>query len=105
MAKSYAIKESLRQMYDSSSVEVDADHLARWVEWIESEGSRTFRDLAKTARKHFDVILLAIETGVNSAYRVGLNAKVQFSKRLANGYHRSDRLSRIVYFRDPCRFV
>ena len=99
------MKESLRQMYDSPSVEVAADHLARWVEWVEKEGSRAFRALAKTVRTHFDGILLAIETGVNNAYQEGLNAKVQFSKRLANGYHRSDRLSRIVYFRDSCRFV
>ena len=99
------MKESLRQMYDSPSVEVAADHLARWVEWVEKEGSRAFRALAKTVRSHFDGILFAIETGVNNAYQEGLNAKVQFSKRLANGYRRSDRLSRIVYFRDSCRFV
>ena len=105
VAKSYAMKESLRQMYDSPSVEVAADHLARWVEWVEKEGSRAFRALAKTVRSHFDGILFAIETGVNNAYQEGLNAKVQFSKRLANGYRRSDRLSRIVYFRDSCRFV
>lgn len=105
IARSYAMKESLRQLYDCTSVEVARDHLARWVEWAAEEGSRGFRALAKTVRTHFEGILLAIETGVNNAYQEGLNARVQFSKRLANGYRRSDRLSRIVYFRDSCRFV
>ena len=99
------MKESLRQLYDSPSIEVAKDHLDRWADWAERERSKEFRVLAKTVRRHFDGILLAIETGVNNAYQEGLNARVQFSKRLANGYHHRDRLTRIVYFRDSCRFV
>ena len=99
------MKESLRQLYDSPSSGVAKDHLDPRAAWGALGGSKEVRVRAKTVRRHFDGILLAIETGVNNAYQEGLNARVQFSKRLANGYHHRDRLTRIVYFRDSCRFV
>lgn len=104
VATSYAMKESLRQMY-SSPPELARDHLERWVVWAENDGSRNFKALAKTVRGHFDGIIRAIETGINNAYQEGLNGRIQFTKRLANGYHRRDRLKRMVFFRDSCRFV
>lgn len=104
IARSYAMKESLRQMY-TSPPEVAEDHLRRWIAWVESEGSKGFKALAKTVRQNFNGIIRAIETGINNAYQESLNGRVQFTKRLANGYHRRDRLSRMVFFRDSCRFV
>lgn len=104
IARSYAMKESLRQLY-TLPAELARDHLSRWVTWVMRNGSKNFIALAKTVRTNFEGIIRAIETGVNNAYQEGLNAKIQFTKRLANGYRRRDRLKRMVFFRDSCRFV
>lgn len=103
IATSYAMKESLRQTY-SLPLELARDHLARWVEWVEDCGSKAFKALAKTVKAQFEGILRAIETGINNGYQESLNGRIQFTKRLANGYHRRDRLKRMVFFRDACRF-
>ncbi len=104
VAASYAMKESLRQMY-SLPAELAREHLRQWVEWVDESGSKAFKALSKTVKSHFEGIIRAIETGVNNGYQEGLNAKVQFTKHLANGYHRRDRLIRMVFFRDSCRFA
>ncbi len=104
IAMSYAMKESLRRMY-TLPPELARDHLHRWVEWVERSGSKAFRALAKTVKRHFEGIIRAIETGINNGYQENLNGRVQFTKRLANGYRRRDRLKRMVFFRDACRFA
>lgn len=99
---SYAMKESLRQMYESPP-KLAREHLTRWIQWVEGDGSKKFKALAKTVKQHFDGIIRAIETEINNEYQKGLNAKIQLTKRLANGYHKRDRLIRMVFFRDSCR--
>lgn len=54
---------------------------------------------------NYEGIIRAIETGVNNGYQEGLNGRIQFTKRLANGYHRRDRLKRMVFFRDSCNYI
>lgn len=103
IAMSYAMKESLRRTFTMPS-ELARNHLARWVVWVERSGSKAFKSLAKTVKRFFEGIIRAIETGVNNGYQESLNGRVQFTKRLANGYRRRDRLKRMVFFRDACRF-
>lgn len=91
-------------MYSSPS-EVARDHLGQWTEWVESEESKGFKTLAKTVKQSFEGIIRAIETGVNNAFHESLIGRIQFTKRLANGYCRRDRLKCMVFFRDSYKFM
>lgn len=97
---SYMMKESLRQVFDYTDEVAAAYHLREWYRWVMAEGSKNFRSLAKTVRTHFKGIVLSIKYGINNGFQEGLNAKVQLTKRLANGYRDPDSLARMVYFRD-----
>ena len=90
IATSYAMKESLRQVY-SLPLELARDHLVRWVEWVMDCGSRAFKALAKTVKAQLEGILRAIETGINNAYHESLNGRMCSQKGL-----RTDIIEEIV---------
>jgi len=103
IGRSYKMNMSLRETLDYESPNMAIHHLIGWIKWVEEEGTKNFKALAKTVKKHLLGIILALRTGINNGFQEGLNARVQFSKRLANGYHREDRLGRIVYFREAAK--
>lgn len=100
---SYQMNMSLRQTLEIDDAELARMYLEMWVDWVDKEGSANFRALSKTVRKHMEGIILALETGMNNGYQEGLNGRIQFSKRVANGYRKESRLARIVFFRDSIR--
>lgn len=103
IGRSYEMNMSLRQAFEYDDVRLTAVHLARWVVWALRDGSNGFKALANTVRKHFKGIIKAIQTGINNGFQESLNGRIQFSKRIANGYHKEERLARIVFFRQFAR--
>lgn len=103
IGRSYEMNMSLRQAMDYDDVWLVARHLVRWIVWVLRDGSKGFKALAKTVRKNLKGILRAVQTGVNNGFQESLNGRIQFSKRIANGYHREERLARIVFFRQAAR--
>ena len=99
IGRSYEMNMSLRQAFAYGDVRLTARHLVKWTVWVLRDGSKGFKALANTVRKHFKGILKAVQTGINNGFQESLNGRIQFSKRIANGYHREERLARIVFFR------
>ena len=104
----YSLKETLRQVYDCLSKESARDHLLRWAVWADHMTQkhrigRKFSALAKTVRNNLEGILAWFDNKLNNGFQEGLNAKVQLTKRLANGYHREEGLARMIFFRDMYR--
>jgi transposase len=97
---SYEMNMSLRQAFEHPYVELARIHLLHWVEWVEEEGSKNFKALAKTVKRHLEGILNAMRFNINNGYQEGLNGRIQFTKRVANGYHKESRLMRMVFFRE-----
>jgi len=96
---SYQMNLSFRQLYGYDDPDVATTYLSYWINWVKEKGSSNFKTLAETFTKHFDGIINAIKTGINNGFQESLNGRVQFSKRIANGYKRPMRLGRIVMFR------
>ena len=103
IGRSYEMNMSLRQATDYDDVWLVVRHLVRWIVWVLRDGSKGFKALAKTVRKNLKGILRAVQIGVNNGFQESLNGRIQFSKRIANGYHREERLARIVFFRQAAR--
>ena len=108
---SYQMNMSLRESLELDDPDLARMYLGMWVDWVDREGSKNFKALSKTVRKYMDGIILALSSGVNNGYQESLNGRIQFSKRLANGYHKEERLVRMVFFRDflrglpSCHFI
>ena len=100
---SYQMNMSLRESLELDDPDLARMYLGMWVDWVDREGSKNFKALSKTVRKYMDGIILALSSGVNNGYQESLYGRIQFSKRLANGYHKEERLVRMVFFRDSLR--
>jgi transposase len=100
---SYQMNMSLRESLELDDPDLARMYLGMWVDWVDREGSKNFKALSKTVRKYMDGIILALSSGVNNGYQESLNGRIQFSKRLTNGYHKEERLVRMLFFRDSLR--
>lgn len=102
LGTSYAMNMALRKAmsYRGSAAK---EYLTEWIKWVEEKGSMNFRSLAKTVKSHLDGIIRALELGINNGFQEGLNGMVQLTKAIARGFHKEEKLSRMVWFRDCVR--
>lgn len=100
---SYQMNISFRQLFGYDDPDIATTYLDYWINWVKEKGSPNFKILANTFTKYFDGIINAIKTGINNGFQESLNGRVQFSKRIANGYNRPMRLGRIVMFRQTVK--
>lgn len=90
LARAWALKESLRSLYQQTSAQAAAAALGRWISEAEASGLPPFKRTAATLRKWQEEVLNYWRFPLTNAIVEGKHNRVKVVKRRAYGY-RNDR--------------
>lgn len=85
-ARAWAMKESIRRLWDYKYVGAARTFFTWWYGWAMRSRLEPMRKVARMIRSHLENILTYITHRVTNAVTEGLNAKIQWVKYSARGY-------------------
>jgi transposase len=97
-AKAWAMKESLRHLWDYPYVGAVRTFFRRWYRWVIRLRLEPIQRTARMLRAHLENILTYLTHRITNAMTKGLNAKIQWIKYSARGYRDRDAFKAAIYF-------
>lgn len=97
-ARAWALKESLRRLWDYTYVGAARTFFARWYGWAMRSRLEPMKRVARMLKTHLDNILTYLQHRSTNAVTEGLNAKIQWIKVGARGYRNRDAFKMAIYF-------
>ncbi|HYW32836.1 MAG TPA: ISL3 family transposase [Gemmatimonas sp.] len=97
-ARAWAMKESLRRLWDYTYVGAARTFFRRWYGWAMRSRLEPMKKVARMLQAHLDNILTYLTHRITNAVTEGLNAKIQWIKYGARGYRNRDAFKRAIYF-------
>lgn len=85
-ARAWAMKESIRRLWDYTYVGAARTFFKRWYGWAMRSRLEPMRKVARMIKAHLENILTYLTHRVTNAVTEGLNAKIQWVKYAARGY-------------------
>lgn len=98
VARAWAIKETARDLWNFVRRGFAVRAWKKWLGWALRCRLEPVMRVARMIREHLHGIVNAIVNRVTSARSEGINAKIQWIKRLAFGFRNRDRFRRAIYF-------
>lgn len=96
--RAWAIKESLRQLWSSTSRVEGESYWRRWYFWATHSRLESVIKAAKTIFRHIDNVLTYFEHRITNATSEGLNSKIQGIKKQAYGFRNKENFKTAIYF-------
>ena len=96
--RAWAIKESLRQLWSSTSRAEGESFWKRWYFWATHSRLEPVIKAAKTIFRHIDNVLTYFEHRITNATSEGLNSKIQGIKKQAYGFRNKENFKTAIYF-------
>jgi transposase len=97
-ARAWAMKESLRRLWDYTYVGAARTFFRRWYGWAMRSRLDPMKKVALMLKSHLDNILTYLTHPITNAVTEGLNAKIQWIKYSARGYRNRDAFKMAIYF-------
>lgn len=97
-ARAWAMKESLRRLWDYTYVGAARTFFSRWYGWAMRSRLEPMKKVARMLKAHLDNILTYLTHRITNAVTEGLNAKIQWIKYSARGYRNRDAFKMAIYF-------
>lgn len=97
-AKAWAMKESLRDLWDYMSPGWAKRFLRKWCAWAVRSKIAPMKQVAETLRTHTDNIVTYCRHRITNAVAEGLNSKIMAIKRRACGYRNKEHFKTAIYF-------
>jgi transposase len=97
-SRAWAIKETLRDLWEYVYRGPARKFFARWFGWARRSQLKPIRQLAATLRDHLDGILAYCKHRVTNGVTEGINSTIMTIKRLAGGYRNIDNFKTAIYF-------
>jgi len=98
VGRAWAIKESLRALWDYTSLGWAKRFFATWFWWATHSRLAPVRAVAHMLKRHLHNILTYCKLRVTNAVAEGLNSKIMAIKRRACGYRNKDHFKIAIYF-------
>ena len=98
VGRAWAIKESLRALWDYSSLGWAKRFFAKWFWWATHARLEPVREVAHLLKRHLHNILTYCKLRVTNAVAEGLNSKIMAIKRRACGYRNKEHFKIAIYF-------
>jgi len=97
-ARAWAMKESLRRLWDYRYVGAARTFFRRWYGWAMRSRLEPMRKVARMLKAHLENILTYLTHRITNAVTEGLNAKIQWIKYAARGYRDREAFKMAIYF-------
>lgn len=96
--RAWAIKETLRDLWEYTYVGAARNFFTRWFGWARRSKLTPIKKLATTLRDHLEGILTYCAHGVTNGVTEGLNSTIMTLKRLAGGFRNIENFKTAIYF-------
>jgi len=97
-ARAWAIKETLRDLWDYRSPAWARKHFDRWFGWARRCKLEPIKKTALTLKRHLDNILTYFKHPITNGVAEGLNSKIMSIKRKARGHRNKENFKTAIYF-------
>lgn len=97
-ARAWAIKESLRHLWNYRRRGWAAKHFKRWYFWATHSRLKPVIEAAKTLKRHEQGILAYFTHRITNAAAEGLNSRIQAIRVSARGYRNREHFKTAIYF-------
>jgi transposase len=98
VGKAWAIKESLRELWEYRHPELARHFFKKWYAWASHARLEPVRKVAAMIKKHLENVLTYCRHRVTNAVAEGLNSKIMTIKRRACGYRNKEHFKTAIYF-------
>lgn len=98
VGKAWAIKESLRELWDCTNESEALRFFKKWFSWATHSGLTPVKKVANMIRDHLDNVISYCRHRVTNAVAEGLNSKIMTIKRRAGGYRNKEHFKIVIYF-------
>ncbi len=97
-ARAWAIKESLRDLWNYTRKGWASTHFKRWYFWATHSKLEPVIKAARTFHRHIQNVLTYFKYRVTNAVCEGVNSKIQTIIKMAYGFRNRDHLKTAIYF-------
>jgi len=97
-SRAWAIKETLRDLWEYHDPGAARRFFTRWFGWARRSQLTPIKQLATTLNKHLDNILTYCKHRITNGIAEGLNSKIMTIKRLAAGFRNREHFKTAIYF-------
>ena len=97
-ARAWAIKETLRDLWDYRSSAWARKFFDQWFGWARRSKLEPIRKVALTLKRHLDNILTYCRHRITNGVAEGLNSKIMSIKRKARGHRNKENFKTAIYF-------
>ena len=98
VAKAWAMKESLNDVWKYLSMGWARRFVKRWLIWVNKSGLAPMRKVGGLIQRHLENILTFCRHRITNGVAEGLNSKIMAIKRKACGYRNRDHFKTAIYF-------
>ncbi len=98
VSKAWAMKEMLRDLWNSINLKTAIQYWVNWFTWAMNSGLKPLKKAADTIANHIDHILMYFRHTITNATSEGLNSKIQKIKAMACGYRNRGNFKTAIYF-------
>lgn len=98
VGRAWAIKESLRKLWDYRRPSAALQYFTRWYGWARRSRLDPIRRVAATLQRHRDGVLRYCQHPITNGVAEGLNSKIMSIKRKACGFRNPDHFATAIYF-------
>jgi len=96
--RAWAIKENLRELWNSPTREWAVEHWMNWYSWARRSRLRPIEDKARMLAAHIDNILTYFTHCITNALTEAVNSTIQKLKKMAYGYRNRENFKTAIYF-------
>lgn len=98
VATAWAVKEMLRELWNSINLKSAIYYFLQWFQWARDTGLKALKRAADTVANHVDHILTYFRHRITNATSEGLNSKIQKVKSMACGFRNKENFKTAIYF-------
>lgn len=96
--RAWALKESLRSLWDNRTRTWGENHWASWHSWAVRSRLKPVVEVAGMVKRHLANVLTYFRHRISNAVAEGLNSKIHGIKKRAYGFRNKDHFKTAIYF-------
>ncbi len=98
VARAWALRETIMNLWNYSYVGAARNHFCRWYSWAIRSRLKPMKQKARMLRARIENVLTYLRHGITNAASEGLNSKIQWIRYTARGFRNRQNFKTAIYF-------